>query len=146
MFTGNIQFAGTDANVYATLYGSKGDTGERQLRLSKTNRDKFERNNVDIFDVEAADLGEITRLKLRRDGRFLGADYYVEKVEVVDMDDGRNTVFVCQQWLSNEQSKGGVLEREFLAETGARKQKPVGRAPSRQGGKTDGKTDRQTDK
>lgn len=135
VFTGNKKFAGTDANVYITLYGSKGDTGERQLRSSKTHRDKFERNRVDIFELEAGDLGQISKLRVRRDDRLLGADYYLEKVEVLDAVDGRSTVFVCQEWLSNEDSKGGLLEREFLAEEEGRitRMTSIGRLPSRQG-------------
>jgi hypothetical protein len=132
VFTGNILFAGTDSNIYATLYGSKGSTEECHLHSSKTHQNKFERNSVDVFDIKAADLGEIMRLKLRADGRFLGSDYFVEKVEVVDVEHARNTVFVCQQWLSKETSKGGVLEKEFVAENRMRRQL-VKRATSRQG-------------
>ena len=33
--------AGTDANVYITLYGENGDTGKHFLKSSKTHRDKF---------------------------------------------------------------------------------------------------------
>ena len=39
---------GTDANVYITMFGDKGDTGERQLKKSETHKDKFERNQVCI--------------------------------------------------------------------------------------------------
>ena len=48
MFTGDIKKAGTDANVFLTLYGENGDSGERPLSKSETNRDKFERGQVNI--------------------------------------------------------------------------------------------------
>ena len=38
--------AGTDANVFMTIFGNQGDTGERPLMFSKTNRNKFEKGNV----------------------------------------------------------------------------------------------------
>jgi hypothetical protein len=38
--------AGTDANVFLTIFGNQGDTGERPLMFSKTNRNKFEKGNV----------------------------------------------------------------------------------------------------
>lgn len=38
--------AGTDANVYITVYGDIGDTGERRLRKSN-NLNKFEKGQVD---------------------------------------------------------------------------------------------------
>lgn len=38
--------AGTDANVFLTIYGDLGDTGERKLAKSETNKNKFERGEV----------------------------------------------------------------------------------------------------
>ena len=40
VFTGDKKGAGTDANVYITLFGEFGDSGERPLKSSKNN---FER-------------------------------------------------------------------------------------------------------
>lgn len=49
--TGDIRKAGTDANVFITLYGENGDSGERQLMKSETNRDKFERGKVSFNSI-----------------------------------------------------------------------------------------------
>lgn len=49
VFTGDEYGAGTDANVFITVYGDRGDTGERQLKDSKNFTNKFERNQVDIL-------------------------------------------------------------------------------------------------
>lgn len=38
--------AGTDANVFLTIYGDLGDTGERKLRKSESSSNKFERGAV----------------------------------------------------------------------------------------------------
>lgn len=38
--------AGTDANVFLTIYGDLGDTGERKLAKSENNKNKFERGEV----------------------------------------------------------------------------------------------------
>lgn len=38
--------AGTDANVFLTIYGDLGDTGERKLAKSANNKNKFERGEV----------------------------------------------------------------------------------------------------
>lgn len=43
--TGDVYGAGTDANVFITLYGDMGDTGERKLSKSE-NSNKFERGSV----------------------------------------------------------------------------------------------------
>lgn len=43
--TGDVYGAGTDANVFITLCGDMGDTGERKLSKSE-NSNKFERGSV----------------------------------------------------------------------------------------------------
>jgi hypothetical protein len=46
VFTGNVKGAGTDANVFLNIFGDKGDSGERKLHKSETNKDKFESGKV----------------------------------------------------------------------------------------------------
>jgi len=44
--TGDKSGCGTNANVFLTIAGEKGDTGERKLAKSETFFDKFEKNQV----------------------------------------------------------------------------------------------------
>ena len=44
--TGELEGAGTDANVYLCLFGDVGDTGERLLYNCRNNTDLFEKGNV----------------------------------------------------------------------------------------------------
>lgn len=46
VFTGDVFGAGTNANVFLTLFGEFGDSGEKKLIKSETHRDKFERKQV----------------------------------------------------------------------------------------------------
>ena len=46
--TGDVRFAGTDANVFIQMSGPKGITKKLKLDDAKNN---FERNMVDTFDV-----------------------------------------------------------------------------------------------
>ena len=43
---GDKRGAGTDANIFLNIFGELGDTGDRPLEESKTNKNKFERNQV----------------------------------------------------------------------------------------------------
>ncbi len=72
VFTGDKSGAGTDANVFLTIYGEHEDSGkewhwmkdfiqkwscffligERELTKSKTNKNKFEQNQVCLFLVD----------------------------------------------------------------------------------------------
>ena len=46
VITGDVKGAGTDANVFITIFGEYGDSGERPLSKSETHTDKFERGKV----------------------------------------------------------------------------------------------------
>ena len=46
--TGDKRGAGTNANIFLNIFGELGDTGDRPLEESKSNRDKFERNQVSL--------------------------------------------------------------------------------------------------
>ena len=70
---------GTNANVFLTLYGDNGDSGERKLAKSETHMDKFEREQVQnlslSFDFKVSkvsQLSSVTRklIKLRNDYLF----------------------------------------------------------------------------
>ena len=90
--TGDKFGAGTDANCYLSLYGTLGDSGERQLSKSE-HRDKFQRNQTDTFTVECAELGEIYKLVIREDDTNIGADWFVASVLVIDSNNVRFGIF-----------------------------------------------------
>lgn len=57
--TGDVRGAGSDANVFLKIFGTKEDTGDVQLRQSENAWDKFERGRTDLFKIEAADIGKV---------------------------------------------------------------------------------------
>ena len=59
--TGDRWGAGTDANVYISIYGTKGDTGKRLL--SKPGN-CFERNQTDEFGVQAVEIGDVQKIRI----------------------------------------------------------------------------------
>jgi len=60
VITGDVNGAGTNANVFITLYGTTGDSGKRELKQKF--RDLFERKQTDKFEFEALDLGNYKSL------------------------------------------------------------------------------------
>ncbi|XP_029436484.1 lipoxygenase homology domain-containing protein 1 [Rhinatrema bivittatum] len=102
VFTGDIYGAGTDANVFLTIYGDLGDTGERKLSKSESNSNKFERAQVDRFTIEAVDLGTVFRIRIRHDNTMINADWYLEKVEILNEDTEETYLFLCERWLSKK--------------------------------------------
>ncbi|XP_036382736.1 lipoxygenase homology domain-containing protein 1-like [Megalops cyprinoides] len=112
VMTGDVYGAGTDANVFLTIYGNLGDTGERKLSKSESNSNKFERGGVDKFQIEAVDLGEVFKIKIRHDNTMMGADWYLEQVEVVDVETEEVYLFLCERWLSKKKEDRHI-ERTF---------------------------------
>ncbi|XP_012940880.1 lipoxygenase homology domain-containing protein 1 [Aplysia californica] len=113
IFTGDIRWAGTDANVFVNIYGEKGDTGERQMKDSETNSNKFERAQEDVFRIKAIDLGKLTKLNIRHDNKGGGADWFLDRVEVEDGKGKTGYFFPCQRWLAVSRDDG-QLTRELV--------------------------------
>lgn len=110
VYTGDTFRAGTDANVYLTLYGEFGDSGEKEL-IESNHRNKFERKQMDRFFIRTADLGPLFKCVIRHDGSGISSDWLLDRIEVSE---GRNKYnFVCERWLSkNKDDK--KLERTIF--------------------------------
>jgi len=57
--TGKDKRAGTDANVFVKIFGSKGDTGTMKLMSSENSKNKFEAGRIDQFKLESTDIGKV---------------------------------------------------------------------------------------
>ena len=66
----------------------------------------------DIFTVEAADLGNIHKMKLRHDNSMLNPAWFVERVEIEDLTADRQFLFHCERWLAKDK-KDKKIERNF---------------------------------
>ncbi|KAH0617711.1 hypothetical protein JD844_016210 [Phrynosoma platyrhinos] len=89
--------SGTDSDVYITLKGSIGDTGRR--KLPRNEKDSFAKGKVDIFHVEAVDIGTLHELVVEK-GK--GSDWLLEKIIVKESDfTGREILFMAHTWLKD---------------------------------------------
>ncbi|XP_021542012.1 lipoxygenase homology domain-containing protein 1 isoform X2 [Neomonachus schauinslandi] len=113
VITGNVPKAGTDANVYLTIYGEEyGDTGERPLKKSdKPN--KFEQGQTDTFTIYAIDLGALTKIRIRHDNSGNRPGWFLDRIDITDMNNEITYYFPCQRWLAVEEDDG-QLSRELL--------------------------------
>ncbi|XP_064626993.1 lipoxygenase homology domain-containing protein 1-like isoform X2 [Lineus longissimus] len=113
VYTGGVDKAGTDANVYLTIYGEHGTSGKRFLRKSKNNNNKFENGSVDEFDLEAVDLQDLTHIVIGHDGFGAGSGWFLDKVVIKESEETkREFVFDCNRWL-DEGEDDFVLERNL---------------------------------
>ena len=95
--TGDVRGAGTDANVFVALSGSKGHTEKKKLESHPEN---FERGRKDEFTIKSeSDLGMIETVHVSHDNTGPSPAWYIEKVTVIDSQHQNEYVFVCEQWL-----------------------------------------------
>lgn len=62
VFTADVRGSGTDGDVYLSLLGELGTSGEKELANSANN---FERGQVDQFTLQLEDIGAITAVEVR---------------------------------------------------------------------------------
>jgi hypothetical protein len=101
--TGNQDSAGTDANVYITLHGTKNSTSEQQIGPA----DKyFERGNQDVFTLPFNDLGDLTKVRIRHDNANDHPGWYLVEIRIVDEDPDKEYNFPCNKWLATDEDDG----------------------------------------
>ncbi|NXH38465.1 LOXH1 protein, partial [Dicaeum eximium] len=114
--TGDKKNAGTDANVFIILYGSKDDTGIVSLKASKINKNKFERGKVDEFTVESVDIGDLKKIKIGHDNKGNSTGWFLEWVEIDAPSLGQCLKFPCGRWLDKSEDDGAIERIIFPAE------------------------------
>ena len=102
VITGDEKGAGTDANVFITIYGVNGDSGRRQLRQKF--RNLFEREQTDRFLLEMLDMGELQKVRMDQDNSGLSPGWLLDRVEVTNTANGVTTIFLCGKWLDLERA------------------------------------------
>ncbi|XP_068609216.1 lipoxygenase homology domain-containing protein 1 [Brachionichthys hirsutus] len=111
--TGDKKYAGTDANVFMTLYGTNDDTGIINLKASKTHRNKFERGMIDEFTVEAVDIGPLKQLRIGHDNRGGSAGWFLDWVEIDAPSLGQKLRCPCGRWLDKGEDDGATVRNLF---------------------------------
>jgi len=110
--TGKVKGAGTDANVYMWLIGDKGKTDKMELKNSLTNLNKFESGCLDVFNMDAKDIGQATSLIIGHDNSGFGASWFLECVTVLNLADQREFYFPCSKWFDKDKDDKKI-EREL---------------------------------
>ncbi|NWX89664.1 LOXH1 protein, partial [Nothoprocta pentlandii] len=95
--TGTLPASGTDAEVFITVFGEKGDSCRRRLKHSN-----LKRGQVSKSELRAIDLGLLSQVLVEHSNVGYGAGWYLDKVIIHESGktDGQY-VFVCQQWLDS---------------------------------------------
>ncbi|KAL4236112.1 retinal rod cell development [Mactra antiquata] len=100
--------ASTNANVFVTLYGSCSDSGRRHLIHSKSSQKRFQAAQVDKFELEAVDLGDLEKLVVAKGP---GKPWLLEKIVVKkDQFAAEEYVFMFQGWIGDKTRQNDEIE------------------------------------
>jgi PKD repeat protein len=113
ILTGDVEDAGTDANVYVALYGKADASGQRNasgdMFLSPAYEtpkpgDPFEKGQTDTFLLKDQwSLDDVDHMILRHDNLQKKPGWYVQGVKVKNLATKAEWIFVPGQWLADDE-------------------------------------------
>ena len=99
--TGTRTNAGTDSNIYFTLYGNKGKTNEFRTN-SYISGNAHEKGNVENFSLGLPDIGKISKIVVRSDMKNVAAGWDLSSIEVSSSTD--KAIFIIDEWIDKTTS------------------------------------------
>ncbi|KAL2100047.1 hypothetical protein ACEWY4_004441 [Coilia grayii] len=102
--TGDEDGAGTDANVFLTLYGTNGDSGKKALRQKC--RNLFERDKMERFTLELLEMGDLTHVIIEHDSTGIKPGWLLDNMEITNTSNNVSTKFYCGKWLDLNRADG----------------------------------------
>ena len=134
--TGDVWYAGTDANIFLALNGS--DAVMKEVQIDDPNSiNDWEKGEVNSGTVETEDLGELQSGILRTDQSGASAGWYVDWVKIRNEEDGREWTAQVGAW-SDHNGRDGRFRLKFaLSDPGdyERMQKEKATAAAKQAAK-----------
>lgn len=110
--TGDVQSAGTDADVFVNMRDAQGNSTGR-IYLNNPMLDDFERGQTDIFCIALKPLpGPLASIDIGYDpNEFLGEHpgWFLSRAKIEDMASGAVFLFECNRWLSQNTGDGKTI-------------------------------------
>ena len=106
LFTGDVDDAGTDAQVFITISGNPGMRTTEYI-LDKVGNDR-EQGSVDTYTVESRDIGRVSAILIRHDNTGDRPGWFLDKVTVVDQGSGDKFTFPYYNWLAVDENNGSL--------------------------------------
>lgn len=100
--TGDVDRAGTDGDVFITLFGDAGSYGF--VELDTPDYDDFERGDQDAYDFGVRDIGNVETIRLWHYALGDNPDWFLDGLRVTDNWTGREWECPFFQWISANQT------------------------------------------
>ncbi|MBK8944982.1 MAG: hypothetical protein IPM32_06870 [Ignavibacteriae bacterium] len=104
---GDVLGGGTDANVSMILYGTKGISEAIKLN-DLIARNAFEAGIVDYLKISSKDLGEIEKIKIWHDEKWIGDGWFLNKITVINESTKTKSIFPFYSWLDEAENPHSV--------------------------------------
>lgn len=85
--------AGTNANVFITLFGKTGTT--QKMHLKNNSKTLFNRGSSDLFKVRCNCVGPMKKIRIEHDNTGIGPGWYLERVSHLFTFLSKSTVYLC---------------------------------------------------
>eukprot|EP00056_Hartaetosiga_gracilis_P010143 m.148755 g.148755 ORF g.148755 m.148755 type:complete len:656 (-) comp13263_c1_seq2:106-2073(-) len=99
VITGDDQGNGTDANVFITLHGTKGNSSRVPLREDS---DNFMIGGDDVFAIENPSVGQIESMTVEHDDSGASSAWFLKMVSVRDTVSKKKVFFHYNNWLASD--------------------------------------------
>ncbi len=107
IFTGDVLAGGTDANVSMILYGTK-DKSETIILSELIARNAFEAGKIDYLKIASKDLGEIKKIKIWHDEKWLGDGWFLNKIIITNEQSKNVATFPFYSWLDKSENPNSI--------------------------------------
>nr|CUU00482.1 hypothetical transcript [Hymenolepis microstoma] len=97
--TGDFAGAGTDSHVSLIMYGKDGESPQFEL-TSPERHSLFVRGAISKFVIPFSNLGDISHVKVSRDGSGSNSGWFLKRIIVEDPTIPRSYLFNCNDWIS----------------------------------------------
>ena len=106
--TSKEQYSGTNNDITLLIHGSEGSSDVLELEESKTNKNKFEKGNTDVFEFyDMKDLGNIEKISVSWGGsglKFGNPEWKLLKIEI-ENEKGEKFNFFANKWFGKREGK-----------------------------------------
>ncbi|MFI1869388.1 PLAT/LH2 domain-containing protein [Streptomyces jumonjinensis] len=99
VYTGDVHNAGTNSDVYLTVYAALGDSGRHLLDSSDND---FEQDTTSTFTLNLAELGALNKIYVESDGSGSASGWYLGNVKITDNATGHWWTFNYNNWLEDD--------------------------------------------
>lgn len=94
--------AGTDSSIYLNIYGTQGQTGNKQLN-SLISGNAFGAGGTDSLSLTAEDVGTMTKISVESSLSGFGAGWLPEYMEITS--NGETKTFRMNNWIDSDRPK-----------------------------------------